>query len=734
MVNIGKRDLSSTSAFVNSVSESYYPNGNIIVKGTSFSEEGVLNRTLTSRTISDVMSGDALFRSPKYSLAFYNKAIGSSYNSLLTGGAQTAYSNYDSLTIQNPESIDYEMSEDGELKPAVLRGGVAYNRMLADSLSGKKAGQSFAIQALDQIYSSQFSMSTQSSISDGSIDEYNSSSVSSADAVSAGSRQAAVVSRLVPGEEGWILERGSILKNAVPAVIESTGVLVNGYNFDIPDSYTGFKYADGSSSFPGLTNNTGEVDPALIKAKAEKIYICPALIECLIYLNSKIHFYGGFDIGRKPSVDSKVISNHTVGRAFDIKIVGNRFLPGANFDIWNNAGNLTVYRNAVTLLLTAINSMPEHLKPDMIVMAAGLASEFNIIAGKESANAEIYKKYPGCKNINFGADSSHNNHIHMSFSSARSGIYSGPGGTFSIQPVSNITGSTGSQTGIGTEERRLIYLDKGVFDPKFTTNYTGNSQKLTSIEIFNLLSNTVCGPEAAAFFSVIAGREGSVYSLNSKAKSLDYGDFSIGMFQTNMLAHGIKMFTLLSGSSSLTLEGWKIASSDWQTKNLTTFNAWKNYVIQKYNAEGKDSAYSSYNAKMIGLVDNRIWVPLTQAYMLYTTVTGNAAQNPFPPTLKLGMSPFSGGNIFNPWGDYGKYVNGVFQIGSGPAPGVIYAIRYSNVVNAYVSSGRSEATLRQWFLNFYSPTGAGAKSRSVPLIASWLSGAYYGNFNSTSPT
>lgn len=725
-MDINKKNLVTTEAFVSAISSNYYPNGKIVVQNTSFSKDGVSGRTLTSRTISDVMSGDALFRSPKYSLAFYSKAINSSLNTLITGGASATYSNYESLLIEDPESTSYT-EVDGELKASTLKGGAAYNRILADSLAGKKIGKDFIKPALNQISNSQLSMSTQSVLIDGVPHGLNIDSTLSGGAVSAGSRQAAVSSLLVPGEEGWILERGLILKNAVPAVLEkgSMSVLTGGYTFDIPNGYSGFKYQDGSSMFPGLTSgNTAEVSDQLIKAAPQKIYICPALLECLIYLNSKILFLGGFGIDRKlteENIRAKTISNHTVGRAFDIHAIGNKFIPGVYYEISKNKGNISMYRSALQLLLTAINSMPEHLKPDNIVVATGLAAEYNIIAGRESANAEIYKQYPGCKNINFSANSVHDNHIHISFSSARSGIYSGPGGAFSIQPVGNLPG----QIAQPINPYNFYTAVPSAFNSKFTTNYFGNAQKLQTIEIFNLLSSTVCAPEAAAFFAVIAGREGSVYSLNSKATSQKYGDFSIGMFQTNMLAHGTKMFTLLEGSSSLNLEGWKIASSDWQTRGLTTFDMWKNYVIQKYNAEGNsDSKYPGYNGQMISLVDRRIWVPITQAYMLYTTVRSVAAPHPFPPGLKLGIDPLSGGNIYSPWGDYG----------GGPEPGVIYAIRYSKVAEAYASSGKNVSQLREYFIKYYGPGGAGAGSRSAPLIASWLDGAYYGDRYSRSPT
>lgn len=732
MVNIGKKDLSTTTAFVNSVSNSYYPEGKIVVENTSFSREGVSGKTLTSRTISDIISGDALFRSPKYSLAFYNKAIGSSLNSLVTSGAETTYANYDSITIQDPESIAYSEGANSTIKPTTLKGGAAYNRILANSLLGTKSGETFVTEALGQIYSSQLTMSNKTMYVDGVPHSTDLETSTDAGAPSAGSRQAAIESLLIPGELGWILERGKILKDAKPALIQGTDVLVNGYNFDLPNNLSGLKYADGSSRFPGLTSdNTSVIDPSIIKAPSQKIYICPSLLECLIYLRSKIHFYGGFGISRINDTGGTVklssnsyISNHSFGRAIDILVIGNKFLPGANFDMWNNRGNVSIYRNALKLLLTAINGMPDHLKPDMLVVSAALAGELGIVRGTDPVNAAVFQQYPGCKHIGFHPDSAHDNHIHMSFSAARSGIYTGPGGAFSVNPVRPISSNDQYQTIISAEERRAI-VDGGFFNPKFTTNYTGNtSAVLSKQDIFNLLNSTVCGPEAAAFFSVIASREGTVYSINP---NLGSGDFSLGMFQVNMVprGHGRKLFTIFSGSQAIQAEGWKISTKDWQAKGLTSIEAWYNYIKQQYDSAGGNT--STYKARMISEVDNRVWVPIVQAYMIYTVVRSQPAPHPFPPSLKLGVDPFSGGNIFSAWGDYG----------GGPAPGVIYRIRYSDVAKVYTSSGRSEATLRQWFLNFYSSAGAatqGVVSRSIPLIASWLNGAYYGDVNSRLPT
>lgn len=716
MINIGRKDLSTTTDFVNAVSEGYYPEGKIVVENTSFSKDGVSGRTLTTRTLSEVAAGDALFRNAKYSLVLHNKAISSSINSLITSGAETTYANYDSLKIQDPESIAYSEGTDSTIKPTVLKGGTAFNRILAGSLLGTQAGEVYIRESLDGLYSSQLTMSNKTMYIDGVPHNSDLQTSSDAGASSAGARQAALESLLVPGELGWILERGKILRDKVPAVIQGTDVLVNGYNFDLPNNLTGLKYADGLSRFPSLTSgNTNVIDSSIIKAASQKIYICPALIECLIYLSTKIHFYGGFGISRindtggtaKLSSNS-YISNHSFGRAIDILLIGNRFVSGANFDMWNNRGNVSIYRNALKLLLTAINGMPDHLKPDMLVVSAALANELGIVQGTESASAAIYQQYPGCKHIGFHPDTAHDNHIHMSFSAARSGIYTGPGGTFSINPVSTLPGSGQYQTA-DSMERRVLYGGSNIYNPKFTTNYTGNTtQELTPFEKFQLLSALLTGPEAAAIFTAISIREGRVYSINP---NLGSGDFSLGMFQVNMLpaAHGRKTFTVLSGNGVVEMEGWKICTKDWQAKGLNSIDAWHNYVKQQYNAAGGNT--DTFKARMLAEVDNRFWVPITQALSIYTVVRSKPAPYPYPPSEKLGVDPISSENIFSAWGDYG----------GGPAKGPLSSIKYSIARDVYVASGRTEEQFRQWVLKFYSE-GGGKGSRSAPYAAAWLSG------------
>ena len=82
MVNIDKSQMANSKSITNAIFDSYYPksknfpNGKIVVENTTFGKNGVSGKTLTSRTISEAISGDVLYRSPKFATTFYNKSIG----------------------------------------------------------------------------------------------------------------------------------------------------------------------------------------------------------------------------------------------------------------------------------------------------------------------------------------------------------------------------------------------------------------------------------------------------------------------------------------------------------------------------------------------------------------------------------------------------------------------------------------------------------------------------------
>jgi hypothetical protein len=123
MVAINGSEMSTTGSITNSIFKQYFPGGNQLVKNTSYSTEGVQNRTLHSTVFEDVASGFNLYRNPRSVLKFNQLGVSSSLESLLTGGGETAFGSSNSIVIKNPE--------DGNAN-STLSGGTAFARVLGD--------------------------------------------------------------------------------------------------------------------------------------------------------------------------------------------------------------------------------------------------------------------------------------------------------------------------------------------------------------------------------------------------------------------------------------------------------------------------------------------------------------------------------------------------------------------------------------------------------------------------
>lgn len=727
---------SSTEAIFNN----YYPQGEMLVKNTSYAKEGVSGRTLTSRSVSDVFTNmyDSMYTNVKFPMAFYNKAISSTVNSFVTASGEVAFSSSNPIQIENPDSTN----------PTTASGGIAYSKILADSILGKKAGQSAVGDAIDQLYSSQLSIDENYIDINGVSHNPNIMDQTDSSAPSAGAREIVLDSEITDQERSWLLERGKFLAEMQPAAVDSNSrnALINGFTFDIPNEYTTLKYMDGKSRFPNLQGETNidTVSSDIIQAGAQKAYVCPAMIEFLINLNQKIHVFGNLSTNRGSTAgirDGTSASNHLFGRAIDIFQISDK--SGNSYNISNNGADVDVYRSAFEIFMSAVNSMPDHIKPDMIIVGSHIAQEYGIVHGTEEASAKIFSKYPGCKYIGFHPDpgTGHRDHIHVGFSAARSGIYTGPGGTFTINPIisdggnspgyGGLTPTQGDASSGGILPDGRVYIPGlGVvgtvpgFNPKFTQNFKQASGGLSQDEVFNVLS-LVTYPELAALFTATSAREGNVGSLNARAmggyKTRSGGDISFGMLQFNILAHGNKRYTVAYPEPTI-IEGWKLITQSWQSLGLTDFNSWKNYIFEKYestfiNGSQDKERYKKYKAEVRADTDSRIWYPINQAYFLYTVVTNPPVSPPFPLPLdqRLGASPQIG-HVISPWGDYK----------GGPFYGPISNVKWSDAVNMYVKNTRkTEANLAQWVKAYFSNPGNGATSKSAPYIDQWTKGWFF---------
>jgi len=714
MVSIDKSQMANSKSITNAIFDSYYPrsknfpNGKIVVENTSFGKNGVSGRTLTSRSISEAISGDVLYRSPKFASTFYNKSIGSSLNSLITAGSESTFDSTSTLVIEDPESGTYT-DADGVTKTAKLRGGAAFARILAESIVGKQGGSSFIQEAEGNLYDNYVSFETESR-QDGKEDHGDTPPNIDSGNPSAGGRMVMLTNNSTVEERAWQAERALLLANT--GNMNGTSHLKYGWDFDIPNGLRDLGTKDGGSEFPLVDpgSNIITIPVAIIDAAPQKAYICPAIIEFFLLLSTKIKFKGGFGASRwsddsttNSMTEGNTLSAHGFGRAFDL--MNGTSLSGTFYDL--ETLNLETFRGFMDMFLTAINSFPMHLIPDLLGFDDRLKTEYGVSEDKDADDAAIKLRFPNLKHVRWYPDSGHRNHLHIAFSPARSGIYTGAGGAFTTGPATPPT--TGTVPSRGTFPETIVTTPGNIIDSKYTKSYkVPNTGELSQDEIFQLIAGTVAYPELAALFTAITAREGNVGSWNPKiVKSKDY---SFGCFQINLLAHGKKTF-LTPLPTVLSTEGWKLAATAWEYFGLTNFDQWKSFAtsIAKSEANEKTPAYITDSKNS---TSDRLWIPINQAFMLYTTCTNRTPVYPLPADQKLGVIPEMQ-HVLQPWGDYG----------GGPAYGPISGVKWSDVVGVYLrNTNQTEETLKTWVRRYFAFAGNGATSRSAPVIERWMNG------------
>lgn len=431
--NFDNEKIKTSESIFAEVSRSFYPDDQIIVKRTSSSEAGVSReRTLTSRTLADAISGDALFRSPKFALTFYNKGLSSSLNSLITGGSEAAFTSGSTYVIQDPEDPDGN---------STITGGAAFSRAIVDSISGRKAGSDYIKRAASSI-SSDYSTFVSYPASSMNADNPHSSPDAPVGNMSMGGRTAVTADSISTQELIWLKERAQVLYD-FGTVNDRDNGLLNGFQFDVPNNFTELTLT--GTHYPGIPN-VNRLDTSLITANVQTIYVSPTLIELLIFLNTKIVIKGGFGfqrgLGSQGSngsglQDGGYLTDHALGRAFDIDGIG--VIGGTYYDLWNDGpSNADVYRSGLELLFNTLATAPSHLIPDYFKVSNLLTSELGLTTKQvdgqlsnayEEEGSPLKIKYPVLRYCNVDSDAQHRNHIHISINSSRAGYYIGPGGT-----------------------------------------------------------------------------------------------------------------------------------------------------------------------------------------------------------------------------------------------------------------------------------------------------------------
>ena len=679
---INSSDLGSTASIANKISQSFYPNGEVVITGTTMSRQPYEDRSLRSADPVKIIQGDGLYRNPAFAINAYAQSTQSAMHGIMASMSDIG----DETKIADPND-----PRGTPLTGAAAKMEIAKNSMLVTGYA--PGGFSESIKALNN---SVINSTVQPTTSDlayvtsemgATVAEKTEGYTPSTEpgmVLNGGSRAIALDSILSDQEKEIYATKIAELNNKANFKGSANPFQLNlstnskGQNL----STLGFSINQEPSYISGSMQSV-QVDPSLLGTGQKKCYVSAALIEMLLQVTNKIFIDGGTGTDRTLvgpnfsllNAENNTVSDHAFGRGFDIMAVGNSATAPNKL-----SSNIDTYRQGLNLFLTTLNGLTQDLHPDLIVVHDQLMTELGIAeSGLEGANAAVRTKYPNlARFVNFAVDSSHRDHIHVSFSPQRAGSFITPEIATAITGVS-FTGED-AQSGISMD--------------KFKQNFFGKpNASLSPDELMALLSTSgLFSLEVSAIFTAIAEREANIQpaAINTNRNT---GDFSVGMFQINLLpkSHGDKTFYLKYNASG-------------QPEDSTALGYKLAYSIDSDN-NPKTLADKVQNQATLATVDRRVWIPYNQAWMLGVTAVGSVEVATRAKTNK----PIDR-YIFRPWGDYGTEI----------IPGFIFKTKFSTALSVYLNRGGTDANLRKWIR-----TNIPKESRAYTYIEGWMGGSVY---------
>ena len=679
---INSSDLGSTASIANKISQSFYPNGEVVITGTTMSRQPYEDRSLRSADPVKIIQGDGLYRNPAFAINAYAQSTQSAMHGIMASMSDIG----DETKIADPND-----PRGTPLTGAAAKMEIAKNSMLVTGYA--PGGFSESIKALNN---SVINSTVQPTTSDlayvtsemgATVAEKTEGYIPSTEpgmVLNGGSRAIALDSILSDQEKEIYATKIAQLNNKANFKGSANPFQLNlstnskGQNL----STLGFSINQEPSYISGSMQSV-QVDPSLLGTGEKKCYVSAALIEMLLQVTNKIFIDGGTGTDRTLvgpnfsllNAENNTVSDHAFGRGFDIMAVGNSATAPNKL-----SSNIDTYRQGLNLFLTTLNGLTQDLHPDLIVVHDQLMTELGIAeSGLEGANAAVRTKYPNlARFVNFAVDSSHRDHIHVSFSPQRAGSFITPEIATAITGVSF------------TEED----AQSGISMDKFKQNFFGKpNASLSPDELMALLSTSgLFSLEVSAIFTAIAEREANIQpaAINTNRNT---GDFSVGMFQINLLpkSHGDKTFYLKYNASG-------------QPEDSTALGYKLAYSIDSDN-NPKTLADKVQNQATLATVDRRVWIPYNQAWMLGVTAVGSVEVATRAKTNK----PIDR-YIFRPWGDYGTEI----------IPGFIFKTKFSTALSVYLNRGGTDANLRKWIR-----TNIPKESRAYTYIEGWMGGSVY---------
>jgi len=611
--------------------------------------------------------------------------------------------------VANP---DYQGPGDVE----ILKGDQAYLKVVSQSLVGSGYAPTSVLNPLLESVNGKWPGNDKSKVGDstGAMFTHDDTGYTIDElAPGLGERAVATEEELSAEEKQIYIDRGTLLKQSI-----NEPALTVGFQFDIPNILSSYSFVQTNSYYTDESNPTGlSVESSLISAPQKKAYISASLIECLLMMtdvNKGVKINGTFALTRAVLSESdktsrhsnpesgidksskNSISDHVFGRAFDIRSVGD----------YGVIKGKERYALALDIVLQKLNTMPQPLMPDLIVIHPDVAKDKGIGEGYGAVDTAIKTQYPSLKYVNFEFGPEHTENIHISFSPQRGGKYVGSGGWKSVDAPAQQTDENGSP--VDNSASATSAKQKGY------TNYKNGGSAITPYELFIMLSQE--GPfsdEAAAIFCAVAGRESGASpagyngSCSEGTKSWG-GDVSIGMFQYNLislinkLANTSNDVPIYYDGSAVTKQLVKAHKLMYTVAEASSWdpNAVAKKLVQIYNTNGKEEESKS-------TTDDRLWFPINQVWMLMDKWGRVDFKN---------ANKIDGSSGFRHWGDYNN---------ADDTPrsdcGFIFGVKFQNAVNVYLTTGKPIETLEDWVrTNFKNHN-----KRTIDYIEQWMDGTVF---------
>jgi hypothetical protein len=435
------------------------------------------------------------------------------------------------------------------------------------------------------------------------------------------------------------------------------------------------------------------------KLNGKTVLPCAHMIECLLYLNSKIKVKGEFDFGRGWILTNggkgTNLNDHVCGRGIDIFEVGES--EDNMIDL--KSRDLNKHKEALNIILKHLATMPQNIHPDLLVVHDGLAEEYGMQTGGFDIDVKggptggiLQKQYQYLRNVNFHPDAGHQNHIHLAFSPWRAGNYK----NWTVRERLSQGSLQDAIDFASTIPITTTPIASSALEQLFTTFEPGTALPNKDVLYRALVQYGGFSPEVAATFMMLAERESHFQPgvLNSGKK-----DWSIGLFQTNysdttnssFASRTVNLSTLLPNGTirNEKIALWKLLVKDWQSRK-PQITDWiqATQVIKEYRLQKKGRE----------IIDPRLFQPINQINLLLSYVEDYKNRR----------------WKFSSWGEYPD----------GPKYGWITATKIQTAVDYYVRNNPGKTK------NDYITWANGLKTNMINKNAlekysAWLQGQFF---------